>query len=254
LKTAVSHYLKPELYGYLDGVHLGHDSQKPSEFENIGEGLLDLQESAKQKGLGSLMLACSRCGTARGYLKESKLEVFHQSEDTIPSFLFCNLNRIIDRFEGKHVILSPTSGLIRDNEMDFEDMSSSEVKPSIIIFVTHSPYGSEWTFGAISFALACANHEIATDVVFIEDGVLLLTGPHQITEGEGIFNLQEIIEATCDIENLRFFGYEPSLEMRGLSNVYMLEGLNKIKASGLHELLISSQSQGKNNLKRVIFF
>ncbi|MHA1248637.1 MAG: hypothetical protein ACTSRP_01465 [Candidatus Helarchaeota archaeon] len=48
LKAAAKHRLKPELYCYLDGIHLGHNCQKPSEFENIGEGLLEVQNLAKK--------------------------------------------------------------------------------------------------------------------------------------------------------------------------------------------------------------
>ncbi|MHA1248636.1 MAG: DsrE family protein [Candidatus Helarchaeota archaeon] len=201
------------------------------------------------------MLACSRCGAARGYLREKEIKVFHQSDDSIPSFLFCNLNRIIDRFEGNHIILSPTSALIYDSKSERAKLSNLDLKPSILIFITHSPYGSEWTFGGISFSIACANHEIPTDVVFIEDGVLLMTGEHKVHEGEGIFNVQEIIEATHDIKNLNFFVYEPSLEMRGIKTGIEIEGLNMIKSSHLTKVFLKNQEKRESqNLKRIIFF
>lgn len=254
LKGAIENDLSPELYGYLDGVHLGHDCQKPSEFENIGENLLEVQYLAKERELRPLMLACSRCGTARGYLRDEEIQAFHQSDDVISSFLFCNLNKIIERFEKNHVILSSTSGLMFNEEINLKG-GKSEGKPSMLVLITHSPYGSEWTFGGISFAIASANHGIPTDVVFIEDGVLLLTGEHVLDETEGIFNIQEIIEATSDIEHLNYYAHTPSLELRGMMRPIELEGLNLLEKNELRTLFVKNQNNiATQDLKRIIFF
>ncbi|MHA1491785.1 MAG: DsrE family protein [Promethearchaeota archaeon] len=247
LKSAVKNNVSAELYAYIDGVHLGHDCQKPSEFENIGEELKLINELAKKKNLESNILACSRCGTARGYIKEDDLEIFHQSDDSIPSFLFCNLNRIIDRYELNHIIISPTSSIIKR-----EEKSDESQKPPILIFITHSPYGSEWTFGGISFAIACANHEILTDVVFIEDGALICSGEHDVKEEDKIFNVQDIIEATSDIEDLKYYVFKPSLELRGIQSSNEIEGLKLITHQDLIELTFSNQIDFHH--KRVIFF
>ena len=59
--------LSAELYAYLDGIHLGHHGQRPTDAENIGEGLTALNEQATAARLDFQALACGRCATARGY-------------------------------------------------------------------------------------------------------------------------------------------------------------------------------------------
>ncbi|MBD3254608.1 MAG: hypothetical protein GF383_05920 [Candidatus Lokiarchaeota archaeon] len=246
LNIAVSKGLSPELYLYIDGIHLSHDYQQPSEFENIGNAIRDVEKKAKEKNLKTTMLACARCGVARGYIRDEKVNVFHQSSDAIPSVRFCNLNRIIERFELNHVILSPSSGLII-----FQNSTSNQ-KPSLLVLITHSPYGSEWTFGGVSFAIAAANHGIHTDVVFIEDGVLISTGKHFITNDDKIFNIQEIIEATYDIENLHYYLFRPSLKLRGLEKFILIEGLDLIGHNQLCNLIGLNSTEDYH--RRILFY
>ncbi|MGV9203142.1 MAG: DsrE family protein [Promethearchaeia archaeon] len=258
LKSALENDLSPELYAYLDGVHIGHDCQRPSEFENIGNGLKKIQELAKKNGKNSQMLACSRCGTARGYIKEEMIDTYHQSDDNIPSFLLCNLNRIIDRFENNHIILSPSAAHVHISPKGITQELKKEVSqkknPPLLILITHSPYGSEWTFGGLSFAMACASHNIPTDVIFIEDGSYVLMGEHIVHEQDGIFNIQEIIEATADMEFLQYYVYEQSLKNRGISRPVRLEGLKIISTEQLTELLISDHASSTQFQKRIIIF
>ena len=249
LETALSNNMNIELYSYLDGVHLGHSIQRPSAFENIGEILKKINYISMEKGLKFLMLACSRCGMARGYIKQEVAEEFVNSYDTIPSFLLCNLNKIIDRFEENHIIFSPFSGIIiQPNQTIIQNHN----KPPLVIFITHPPYGSEWTFGGISFAMACANHNIKTDVVFIEDGVYSVIGSHKVEEKYAIFNVQEIIDALSDSEYLNFYVYKPSLEKRYTFLSQNIESLDIINKQELSNLLFNNSME--YNQKRILFF
>ena len=258
LKTALKNDFSVDLYAYLDGIHLGHDCQKPSEFENIGEGLKAIQELAKKQGRESKMFACSRCGTARGYIKDKMVDTYHQSKDYIPSFLLCNLNRIIDRFEENHIILSPSSAHIQTSSNYLKEKIGNEEKnvqiPPILLLITHSPYGSEWTFGGLSFAMACANHEIPIDVLFIEDGTYILMGTHKVPEEEKLFNVQEIIEATYDMDFLQYYAYDPSLENRGISKPITLSGVEIISTEQLANLFELDFSLSAQSQKRIIIF
>ena len=67
LRTAVMRSISPEWYGYLDGVHLGHQDQKPTFFSNIGMSLQSITTLAMEKGLSAQFIVCSRSATSRGY-------------------------------------------------------------------------------------------------------------------------------------------------------------------------------------------
>lgn len=148
------------------------------------------------------MLSCSRCGTARGYIRNNQDKEYKVSEDVISGYLFCNLNKIIDFYEKNSLILAPNWGSVQFFNNDIPKPCKEgnlSIKNPITIFITHSPYGSEWTFGGLSFAMACANHGIHTNIVFIEDGIYCIHGNHKVNEKDKIFNIQDIIIATSDI-------------------------------------------------------
>ncbi|MEJ2296171.1 MAG: DsrE family protein, partial [Candidatus Lokiarchaeota archaeon] len=247
MNAALNKDLNTEFYGYLDGVHLGHKGQNPSEFENISQALLDIEQKANEKKLEFLMLSCSRCGTARGYLRSPQTQELYSSDDTIPHYYFCNLNKIIARFGKQHPIISSNSAVIT---LDFQQHS---LQPSLIIFLTHNPYASEWTFGGISFAIASASHNIPTQVIFIENGVYGLIGKHQINEIDKIFNLQDIIQATADMENLEFYGHIPSFKKRNISPSTQLKSLTLIDNGELANIILKYNRKCLYH-KRIIFF
>lgn len=247
MNAAINKDLNTEFYGYLDGVHLGHKGQNPAEFENISQALLDIEHKANEKKLEFLMLSCSRCGIARGYIRSHLIQELYSSDDTIPHYYFCNLNKIIVQFEKQHPIISSNSAVIT---LDFQKNSS---QPSLTIFITHNPYASEWTFGGVSFAIASASHNISTQVIFIEDGVYGLIGKHEINDNDKIFNLQDIIQATADIENLEFYGHIPSLKKRNLSPSTQLTSLSFIDNRGLANIILKYNRKGLYH-KRIIFF
>ncbi|MFX0070316.1 MAG: hypothetical protein ACFFAO_04420 [Candidatus Hermodarchaeota archaeon] len=259
LRASLREEISPELYAYLDGVHLGHDSQRPSEFENIANGLINLKKEAEKRNLNLNMFACSRCGTARGYIKQNNSTGYIESEDAIPSFIFCNLNKIIDKFELNNIIVSPNSILIKNiqfNNFKKNKSNSLEInnRPPIIILITHSPYGTEYTFGGISFAVACANHNIPTKVIFIENGIYSLIGSHNIRKEDGIFNIQEIVEATFDMEYLEYYAHKPSLDKRVSLNKIDLEGIKLLSTLELSRFLFDPPRVANLFHKRIIFF
>ena len=249
LEAAIYKGVKPELYAYLDGLHLGHQDQKPSAFLNVGEKLIRLADNAKAKGLELSMLGCSRCGKARGYVKVKQEESYYDSSDTIPSFYLCNLNEIVRRFEENHLIISPIFGGIQQHDNKELDYQKS---PPILIFITHGPYASEWTFGGLSFAMACANHDIKTRVVFIEEGIYSLVGDHQVAQDEKIFNIQEMLNGISDIEELYFYAYSPSLKLRNVSISSSIEKIKTIDAKDLSELITNAMNSTYH--MRIMFF
>jgi tRNA 2-thiouridine synthesizing protein C len=247
MDAAINRNCNTEFYGYLDGVHLGHKGQKPSEFENISQSLLDIKQKANEKNLEFSMLSCTRCGTARGYIRSQSTNEYYLSDDTIPYYFFCNLNKIIDQFEKQHPIISSNSALI------IYDPQKSETRPQLTIFISHSPYTSEWTFGGVSFAVASATHDISTQVIFVENGVYGLIGEHQITEKEKIFNLQDILEATADLKNLKFYAHAPSLEKRNIVLSNKLKSVSIINNEDLANIVLKNNRKGLYH-KRIIFF
>lgn len=201
------------------------------------------------------MLSCSRCGTARGYIRTKNDEEYISSDDVISEYYFCNLNKIVDKFERNHLIYSATSGSIQyfyNNEEQMQNITN--LRQPILIFMTHSPYSTEWTFGGISFAIACANHEIPTKVIFIENGIYSLIGTHNINEDDKVFNIQEIIEATFDMEFLDYYVYKDSLNKRTLNlNENLKKIINSVDNSHLSEIIFSIGEKLINH-KKIIFF
>lgn len=257
LERSIKKRLNPQLFTYLDGIHLGHLEQQPSEFENIGKGLLSLKKKARKHGLNFTMLSCSRCGTARGYIRNNQDKEYKVSEDVISGYSFCNLNKIIDFYEKNGLILAPNWGSVQFFSNDIPKPCKEgnlSIKNPITIFITHSPYGSEWTFGGLSFAMACANHGIHTNVVFIEDGIYCIHGNHKVNEKDKIFNIQEIIIATYDMEDLNYFVFKPSLDERHLSVSKIFDNIIKSLDSNNLDRFLFSQKYPKVSHNRILFF
>jgi tRNA 2-thiouridine synthesizing protein C len=247
MNAAINRNINTEFYGYLDGVHLGHKGQKPSEFENISQSLLNIKYKANEKKLDFSMFSCSRCGTARGYIRSQPINDLYLSDDTIPHYSFCNLNKIIDQFEKHHPIISSNSAIIT-----FDPPNNDSI-PELTIFITHSPYTSEWTFGGLSFAIASATHHISTQVIFLENGVYSLIGEHHISEKEKIFNLQEVLEAMTDLKELKFYAHASSLEKRNIHISNKVENVSMIDNEYLANILLKNNRKGLYH-KRIIFF
>ena len=248
LEASLNKNIHAQLFCYLDGVHVGHVNQSPSEFENIGEKLTSITQQSSESGLIMETLACSRCGIARGY-GDNQIHINSSTSPTIiPGFKLCNLDEIIDKFEKDVPIYSSNGGVWYNFD------TKAESPPKILLFISHTPYQEEYTFGGLSFAMACANHGIQVSVIFIEDGVYTLYGQHQIHSNDHIFNMQEIIYVTYEMENIDYYVYLPSLTIRNISINGLLDYITPLSSKSLSVLMTNLIESENSNMGRIIFF
>ncbi|KUG10008.1 hypothetical protein ASZ90_016587 [hydrocarbon metagenome] len=240
--------LRPELYTYLDGVHTVHNGQCPSEFENIGRGVAALAGSAAQSGRDAWFAACSRCATARGYYQMNPGTGFCEPSSCIESITIRPLRDILARFRERHPVLSHASGYVVARDLPAPGM------PHLVIFITNPPYCTEWTFGGISLAVAAAMDGIPVTVIFIEDGVHALCGTHEVPAADKIFNIQEMLAATLDVEGLQYLVHGPSLEVRGVRPAPEFQGLRQVHNQDLAGILGGTGQENAGRAKRMIFF
>jgi tRNA 2-thiouridine synthesizing protein C len=257
LTAGVEAHASVDLYMYLDGIHLGHIGQNPSECTNIGSGLEDLHDRAQKKGLACQMLACGRCAAARGYSTWDDGQGVVISTCTVKPVKIRNIKEIIDQFGRNHIILAKDSGSIqfkKEGGVSSFPLQEKGRAPPATIFITRMPYGTEEAFGAISFAVACAYEGIMTRVVFIEDGVYALMGEHKLEKGTHFFNLQEVVDAVAGSENLQFFAFQPSLNRRGIIKNKKLNAVLDIGIPELGQVLFYLPNGVSANHQRIIFF
>lgn len=230
LKKALKYDLEPELYLYLDGLHMVHKHQKPSEFENILNSIEMMAKKIDKKYENHVFLGCSRCATARGYVDEVDSKGNFLSSSSSEAVKITNLKNIVERFTKNLPIFSANSINIVPNDNKLVSYS----KPVLTTFITRDPYTTEYPFGGLSFALACANQGIETNVVFIEDGVYCLVNDQKVTAEDKVFNINEVIEATNNDQNINYYIYGPSVQLRKLDNSSLMN-LDTINGSELHE-------------------
>lgn len=257
LRTAVMRSISPEWYGYLDGVHLGHQDQKPTFFSNIGMSLQSIITLAMKKGLSAQFIVCSRSATSRGYCTWRDHNGKIGSFCTVSSVKIKSLDQIAACFKKEHPILSHSSFSIkieRQRDLPWTAQQTTNDPPPLVILATHNPYGTELTLGAISLALACAHQGILTRVVFIEDGVYALIGHHSSLHADPLFNLQELIETISFTNNIEFYSYLPSFRERGLINKNIVKGVVPISPLELAEIMFKSPAGIHANFQRVILF
>jgi tRNA 2-thiouridine synthesizing protein C len=257
LSAALEAHASIDLYCYLDGVHVGHHDQKPSEFENIGEGLAGIAERAAKRGLQCQMLACSRCASARGYSTWDDGQGAVVSTCTIKPFRIRNLNETLEQFRRSHIILAASCASIQLKKEGLQATFSvldRERSPPLTILISTHPYGTESAFGGLSLAIAAAYQGIMTRVVFIEDGVYALHGSHRLDKPTPFFNLQEVIDAVTGSENLQLYCFTPSLQKRGITKNPKMIGVLDIGIPEFGNLLFYSPSGNAAGHQRVLFF
>lgn len=246
LETALSAGFSPELYAYLDGVHVVHSGQRPTEFENIGKGIARITDLAVQQGKFPWFSACSRCSAARGYYLQNPATGLCEASSCISAVTIRNLKEILARFPSPHPILSHACGGILPCGAD--DL------PSLVVFITRAPYCSEWTFGGVSLAVAAAMGGLSTTVVFIEQGAYSVIGTHTVRPEEKIFNVQEMIEATSDVPNLHYFVHAPSLSCRDLPEDMTLPGVMRIGNESLAGIIRGGPEPNTIRSTRILLF
>lgn len=258
LNAAIEARLSPELYAYLDGIHMGHTAQNPTESENIGRGLEEIHDRAAKQNLTSLFLACNRYATARGYSTWDDGKGSVVSTCAIKPFHIRDLNAIVDRFERPHIILSPNAGSVnfpkKGVAVSFDRAEKSSSAPPVTILITSSPYSTGMAFGAVSFAVACAHQGVLTRVIFLEDGVYSVSGTHRAPAESPLFTIQDVINAVAGSENLHFFVLVPSLQKRGLAKNKDLNAVLDIGFPGLGKILFYPPGNVHAEHQRVLVF
>jgi tRNA 2-thiouridine synthesizing protein C len=258
LSAVLEERLSAELYAYLDGVHMGHHGQNPTDQENIGEELISLHERALGSGLTFQALGCSRSATARGYSTWDDGQGSVISTCTVKPFKIRDLKQMIDRFSNPHIILMQDSGALQIRSQSpshsFDRAEKASRAPPVTILITRSPYGTAYASGAISLAVACAYAGILTRVVFIEDGVYALSGSHRAPAAHEGNNLQDLINLVAGSENLHFFGFSPSYQKRGITKEKNLKAVLDIGYPGLGKILFYPPGNVQAEHQRVFFF
>jgi len=241
LSSALENRFSAELYADLDGVHMGHISQNPTDAENIGQDLDELCDRAGKLDLTCQIIASSHSAAARGYNTFDDGEGVVVSTSGLKSFKIRDITAIVARFRHNHVILAENAGSVqypwKNSAPQFDRAEQNSTFLPLLIFITKSPYSTEHAYGAISFAAACAHKGILTRVVFIEDGVYALTGKPQIGPDTAGFNIIDILNAVAGNENLRLFALTSSLQKRGTAKNPELKAVLEIGYPGLGKLL-----------------
>lgn len=257
LSAALADRLGADLYAYLDGVHIGHTGQAPTDAENIGAGLEELYERAARYNLPCHIIACNRNATARGYSTWDDGQGAVISTCAIKPVKIRDLNVMIDRFRQNHVIISPAAGSLqfrKGGSASFDRAEKSSTAPPVTILVTKSPYSTETAFGAVSFAVACAHAGILTRVIFMEDGIYALTGMHHTPADHLPYNLQDVINAVAGSDNLHFFAFTPSFQKRAATKEKSLNAVLELGYPGLGKILFYPPGNVQSDHQRVLFF
>jgi len=258
LSEAVEDRLSIELYAYMDGVHMGHIGQAPTEDENVGKMLETLEERAAKHRLQSQFIACNRNAAARGYSTWDDGEGVVISTSAIKHFRIRDMSVMIERFRHNHIILSPSAGSIRFQKKgtapSFDRAEKSSTSPPVTILITSTPYSTEIVAGAIAFAVACAHGGILTRVIFIENGIYTLTGTHRLPATSPAFNLQDLINAVAGNENLHFFAFTPSFQKRGVAKDKSLNGVLELGYPGLGKIFFYPPANVESDHQRVLVF
>ena len=258
LSAALADRLAIDLYAYLDGIHISHAGQAPTDAENIGGEIEILSERAARQGLPCQIIVCNRNATARGYSTWDDGQGVVISTCTIKPVKIRDLSVMIDRFRQNHIILAPGAGDIqfpkRGGAPSFDRAEKSSTAPPVILLVTSSPYSTERASGAIAFAAACAHAGILTRVVFMEDGVYALSGMHRMPADSALYNLQDMINAVAGSENLHFFAFTPSLQKRGISKDKSLNAVLELGYPGLGKIFFYPPANVQTEHQRVLVF
>ncbi len=257
LSAALSDRLAVDLYAYLDGIHIGHTGQAPTEADNIGAGIEELSERAARRGLSCQVIACNRNATARGYSTWNDGQGVIISTCAIKPMKIRDLGAIMERFRQNHIILSAAAASLqfrKGNSPSFDRAEKSSTAPPVTILITKSPYSTEIVFGAVSLAVACAHAGILTRVIFMEDGIYALTGMQRAPPDFSLYNIQDIINTVAGSENLHFFAFTPSFQKRGIGKDKSLNAVIELGYPGLGKILFYPPANVQAEHQRVLVF
>jgi tRNA 2-thiouridine synthesizing protein C len=258
LSAAIDEHLSVELYAYLDGVHMGHHGQRPTDAENIGEGIVSLHGRAAAARLNFQATGCGRCATARGYSTWDDGQGSIISTCTVKPFKIREFSQMTERFSHPHIILAADAGVLQIRKQGpitaYDRAEKTSRSPPVTILVTKSPYSTGHAAGAISFAVACAHEGILTRVIFLEDGIYAVTGNHHAPPGPSENNIQDVINLVAGSENLHLFAFTPSFQKRGIAKEKTLNAVLDIGYPGLGKILFYPPGNVQAEHQRVLVF
>jgi tRNA 2-thiouridine synthesizing protein C len=257
LQGSLEEGLPADLYTYLDGVHAGHINQKPSECRNVGEGIENLDRIARKRGLPFQVLACEACAAARGYSTWDDGRGVSVSTCAIGPMKIRNLGTLVGRFTHPQITLGESGALVslerEARPVPDAWLGEGAGSPPVLVLITHSPYQTEHTFGALSLAIACAHQGIPTRVVFLENGVYALTGSHTTEPDDLAFNVQDITDA-ADGPGLQLYAFLPSLQARFVKKNPKFTAVYDIGLKEFEEILFSTPKGARATHQRILFF
>jgi tRNA 2-thiouridine synthesizing protein C len=257
LSSALNQNLSIEYYAYLDGIHTGHLNQRPSEYKNLGESLINLGHQANTKKVHCTFLASSRSAIARGYGTWDDTKGAVISSCMIKPIKIRPLNEIVDRFYSPHVIFGEniaSIGIHTEVAIMETKGGKDQGHPPIIILITNSPYDTGIPLGALTFASACAHRGISTKVLFIEDGVYAVSGVHKVNPNDQFYNIQDVIDSAAWNEKLQLFVFLPSLNKRGIVKNKKLNAVLEINSPEFAQMLFSISGGQSAEHQRILFF
>jgi tRNA 2-thiouridine synthesizing protein C len=258
LAAAIGEHLSADLYTYLDGVHCGHQGQNPTDRENIGKGIADLDRLAAAAGLTFHALGCSSSASARGYSTWDDGQGQVISTCTERAYKIRDISWLIGRMGKPHPVLAADAGILalkkQGTVSTFDRAEKTSSSPPVTILITRHPYSTGYAAGAISFAVAAAHAGILTRVIFIEDGIYALTGSHRLRENCVETTIQELINIVAGSENLHFFAFTPSFQRRGVQKEKSLNAVLDIGYPGLGKIFFYPPGNVQAGHQRMFIF
>ncbi|HVP97315.1 DsrE family protein [Methanoregula sp.] len=257
LTTALNLGCGVSLYACLDGCHIFHTGQNPENRENLGEATERLAKQAAEKNIPCTVTSSRYSASARGYQSWDDGMGTIGSSFAIKSSHIRDVGVLIRQSRDVHLLLSENAGIIynasHDEVKDPYPGSPLLHDPAVVILITHSPYSTEYAYGAISLAVACAHEGIPAHVIFLEEGIFVLTGEHRAPGESGAITLPELISRLSGSENLQFFVLASSLHKRGMVKNGTLAAVTEIGFDELGALLFAPSDTGESS-RRILFF
>jgi tRNA 2-thiouridine synthesizing protein C len=256
LHAAAEERISPELYAFLDGIHIIHIHQRPAASTNIGRGLVGLESICRKKELRFVLIADAGSAASRGYVTWKGNDTKIVSGCTIHPAKIMDLNAIVSRMKEDHAVLCSSAASISPPHKE-EPVSSLANKqsppPPVVILLCHTPCQTEHTLGGLSLAMACAHNDIPTRVVFIEDAVYSLLETPEDQPDEFSLSVQGLLSSLQEESNLEVFVYRPSLTRRGIVKNKKLTRILEIDTNELGQILFSLPQHVSATHQRILF-
>lgn len=114
-------------------------------------------------------------------------------------------------------------------------MIQDDSRKKLLILMRHAPYGAFYSFEGLQTMLIMSAYELDTGVVFVDDGVYVIT-KEQDTRALGVKQVAQTFPALPDFEVNRMYIHDESLSKRGLTLDDLVIKPEVIDKSGLAAL------------------